>query len=46
MEEQLKIKDAGEHPSIATLTSSLVKPMIREKEDYTVIKGNNFMGKV
>ena len=45
MEEQLKIKDAGEHPSIATLTSSLVKPMIREKEDYTVIKGNNFMVK-
>lgn len=43
MEEQLKVKDAGERPVIASLTASLAKPAIKEKEDFTVIEGDGFV---
>lgn len=45
MEEQLNVKEAGERPAIASLTASLARPVVREKEDFTVIEGNNFMVK-
>ncbi|MDD3036557.1 glycoside hydrolase family 2 TIM barrel-domain containing protein [Bacteroides sp.] len=42
MEEQLKIKDAEEKPSLASVTASQDKPEVTETETFTTVAGKNF----
>lgn len=42
MEEQLKVKDAGKRPSIASLTAAMDRPEVVGKGDFTTVTGDAF----
>lgn len=42
MEEQLPVKKADEFPSMASVTSSMSRPEIREEDGFVTISGNGF----
>lgn len=45
MEEQLKVKAAGEKPSMSAVTAGQTKPQVSESADFTTIEGNGFIVK-
>lgn len=42
MEEQLLLKEAGDKPSLASLTASMTKPEVVENADFTTVSGKGF----
>ena len=42
MEEQLLVKEAGEHPAMSTLTASLPCPEVSENNGFTTVTGDGF----